>query len=291
MSADKIYIWLQSGEAEGQAACGCRLVREWDDGNPAFIMCAKHLANESLLAALKNLVARGLIKDKDGDHYEEVLEAIAEAEGGPGMVLNGETAEQWAERMFEFEVCSECGKDKQDHDIIPFMGNWFARCKTPGRIIEVNGHFECASCGREWSAMMGDNELPESCPDCADGQARNYDYQLIRGKIKAEWVNLGEGRSGDYDPDDPEDVALLRFDISRLTDNPEDGRNLDWEMIEDASYCTNMPVDTPGDILMDALTFIMNEIYDEAAAGNSIKKLCERLSWIGPDFNKKGEKL
>ncbi len=36
-------------------------------------------ASPDLLAALTNLVERDLIKDKDGDHYQEVLEAIAKA--------------------------------------------------------------------------------------------------------------------------------------------------------------------------------------------------------------------
>ena len=44
--------------------------------------------------------------------------------------LDGETAEEWAERFFEFEKCDACGKDREDHDIIPFVGHWFARCKT-----------------------------------------------------------------------------------------------------------------------------------------------------------------
>lgn len=26
--------------------------------------------------------------------------------------------------------------------------------------------FVCTSCGSEWSAMMGDNEVPELCPYC-----------------------------------------------------------------------------------------------------------------------------
>ena len=76
MSAAQVYVWLQEGEGEGAAKCGCRLVREWDDGNPAFVMCARHIYAESMLAALENLVARGLIKDTGGDHYTEVLEAI-----------------------------------------------------------------------------------------------------------------------------------------------------------------------------------------------------------------------
>lgn len=32
-------------------------------------------------------------------------------------------------------------------------------------IEEVNGRWVCAECGREWSAMSGDNEIPETC-DC-----------------------------------------------------------------------------------------------------------------------------
>lgn len=39
--------------------------------------------------------------------------------------------EQWLKEMFEFEYCAECGGDAQDHDAVPFGGNWFARCKHP----------------------------------------------------------------------------------------------------------------------------------------------------------------
>lgn len=32
-------------------------------------------------------------------------------------------------------------------------------------IREINGRWACAGCGREWSALAGDNEIPETC-DC-----------------------------------------------------------------------------------------------------------------------------
>jgi len=36
-------IWLNAGEAEGSAFCGCRLVAdEQGSGNPAFYFCAVH---------------------------------------------------------------------------------------------------------------------------------------------------------------------------------------------------------------------------------------------------------
>ena len=39
---------------------------------------------------------------------------------------------------------------------------------------EVNGRYECRWCGREWSALCGDNEVPENCPsdDCPGHIAR-----------------------------------------------------------------------------------------------------------------------
>lgn len=48
--------------------------------NAAFIVRAVN-AHEDMLAALKNLVERNLIKDVDGDHHQEVLDSIAKAEG------------------------------------------------------------------------------------------------------------------------------------------------------------------------------------------------------------------
>lgn len=35
-----------------------------------------------------------------------------------------------------------------------------------------------------------------------------------RGPVQVAWVCLGEGYNGDYDPRDPEDELLLRFDVT-----------------------------------------------------------------------------
>ena len=43
----------------------------------------------------------------------------------------GLTGYQWMCMVFEFEWCEECGKGARDHEAIPFLGNWFARCKNP----------------------------------------------------------------------------------------------------------------------------------------------------------------
>src|SRR5690606_2895336 len=44
------------------------------------------------------------------------------------LILDNHSADQWGEYMFEIENCSECGKDRGDHMIVPFNGHWFAKC-------------------------------------------------------------------------------------------------------------------------------------------------------------------
>jgi len=107
---------------------------------------------------------------------------------------------------------------------------------------------------------------------------------IIRGDRKVEWVDLGEGWDGDYDPSNPEDVALLRFDVLQLVDvfdNPNaDPVEERWEPIDDASYCTQMPADSSDDILRRAAAIIMDATYGKS----NIKKICEELSWISPGW-------
>lgn len=100
------------------------------------------------------------------------------------------------------------------------------------------------------------------------------ELELIRDRVKVSLVNLGEGVSGDYNPDDPEDENLLRFDVSVF----EDG---EWQEVRDASYCTNIRADLPEERLRFHMNFIMDHVYENVMSGKSIKRLCEELSWIG----------
>ncbi len=96
---------------------------------------------------------------------------------------------------------------------------------------------------------------------------------LIDDKYKVEWVNLGEGKDGEYDNKDPNDVALLRFDIS-----------FNGDVLQDGSYCTLVPVDTPEHILRKALERIMDAVKDKCVDGDCPKKVLEELSWINPKW-------
>ena len=100
---------------------------------------------------------------------------------------------------------------------------------------------------------------------------KEVDMELVRNYLKVEWVNLNEGYNGDFDPSDPEDTNLLRFDVSYFDEDLKD-----WQAIDDASYCTCMPAETPESILKRALEIIMDRI--EGKSHSSISKACEHLS-------------
>lgn len=112
-----------------------------------------------------------------------------------------------------------------------------------------------------------------------NSQEESESMELIRDNVKVEWVELGEGWNGDYDENDPNDVELLRFDVSVLI-------NGEWVEKEDASYCTRFPVSAPDEQKIKGLQLLMNEFHDALSGDveNSVKKLGERLSWIGPDW-------
>ena len=97
--------------------------------------------------------------------------------------------------------------------------------------------------------------------------------------LRFDWYNAGEGWYGDYDPDDPTDANLLRFDGYIKNDIGE------WEELEDSSYCTRTRADTTMDWLKDLLHIIYkrySDVVTEYPCCISVKKLGEELSWISP---------
>jgi len=115
-------------------------------------------------------------------------------------------------------------------------------------------------------------------------------HALIEDKVKVIFEDIGEGWNGDYNPDDPDDVSLYRFDVfaheSLKNEYAEDSMIEDgYGFMLDSSYCTQMPTNTPKPIMDMALKRIMEEVKDAVIDGYSIKKICEGLSWLSPsDF-------
>lgn len=111
----------------------------------------------------------------------------------------------------------------------------------------------------------------------------NYDSETplsIQGPlIRVDWYNAGEGWWGDYDPDDPNDANLLRFDVYIKNEIGE------WEEVEDASYCTRTRADTTMVWLKDLGSTIYKRYVnaiDSYPIEFSVKKIGEELSWISP---------
>jgi hypothetical protein len=105
----------------------------------------------------------------------------------------------------------------------------------------------------------------------SSGQLSADGMSLIRGDIKVEWCDIGEGLDGDYNPTNPKDVLLLRFYVSQ--------RDIDgvWADVQDGSYCTLMPVGTDSAYLAWGLQAIM-----AAAEQPSPKHELEAMSWMTP---------
>jgi hypothetical protein len=110
--------------------------------------------------------------------------------------------------------------------------------------------------------------------------------ELIRGNVKVEWVQLGEGLSEEYNPNDPTDANILRFDVSvkpvKVSSAKNDPASYPDEWVDpgNASYSTRFPVSAPIDLRKRALKAIMDKVYGHASEGYSFKKIGEEMSWL-----------
>jgi hypothetical protein len=107
-------------------------------------------------------------------------------------------------------------------------------------------------------------------------------------QVTLEWI--GEGFSGDYDPDDPDDLPLLRYSVyRRYRDNeeyPEGIFDLDaledgeWMACNNASYCTQLKVTDDRTMLLEAANRLVAHISQGVIDKARQKRLYEYLSWI-----------
>lgn len=112
----------------------------------------------------------------------------------------------------------------------------------------------------------------------SEGRALEVTEALAEDKGVVVEINfIGEGWDGEYNIDDPNDRPLLRFDVSRRLD---DGT---LEAVDDASYCTMLRADARDVLVKEAAKLILREVRDAVLGGSSVKKTCEKLSWVGRD--------
>lgn len=108
---------------------------------------------------------------------------------------------------------------------------------------------------------------------------RLINVSLVKDNVRVTLFHAEEGYQGYYDPDNPEDEPFLRFSIARR----EDG---DWVRFVDGSYCIRVSRHEPVVIQKEVIDYIMDEVYDPASRGLSIKDKAEYLSHITVDWIK-----
>lgn len=99
--------------------------------------------------------------------------------------------------------------------------------------------------------------------------------KLDREVCRVELINCGDGLRGDYNPDDPGDVALFRLSISRYN-------GMVWEAV--GNTCTQLPVNSDFETQEKALRLIMSQVHSPVKRGQDITEILQDLSWISPDW-------
>lgn len=96
---------------------------------------------------------------------------------------------------------------------------------------------------------------------------------LVEDGVSVVLEDLDEGYAGEYNPDDPDDERLVRFTVGKLGAGE----------LDNASYCTGIPVDSSQELLAAFARLVMGQVKESVLSGQSFKDTCERLTWETPD--------
>ena len=168
------------------------------------------------------------------------------------------------------ENCTNCKQSVK-------WGSGFYVNRIPASNGIVNGYL-CSACQHD-----GDDDEC-NCDGCMEDTS---DTQIEGRFIRLSLEDIGEGYSGDYDPSNPDDVALLRLDCLIRTSTYPDGEETDdpeWRYPDGGSVCTLIPVAATKSqrrrFLTKALTLI--EDYIEQG-GDGVWTPMARASWFTVD--------
>jgi len=100
---------------------------------------------------------------------------------------------------------------------------------------------------------------------------------LFDNDIKAAWINLKEGRDGDFNPDDPDDINFLRFQLFKW-----DEKANDYIEAPNSSYCSRVPVAISREKAIGLLDTIMETTKNELMWAGHAQETCEKLAQMEP---------
>lgn len=99
-----------------------------------------------------------------------------------------------------------------------------------------------------------------------------------RGPVRVAWVCLGEGYNGDYDPKNPEDELLLRFDVAVKDEDI-------GSFVTVESRCTCFAAKAPDKAKEGALDILLDRFYAAYTSEprQCMSSLADKLSYISAD--------
>lgn len=107
---------------------------------------------------------------------------------------------------------------------------------------------------------------------------QNYELVRERGSVRVAWICLGEGYNGDYDPKNPEDELLLRFDVAVKDDSIGD-------FVTTESRCTCFAASASAKGKEAALEILLNHFFYAYTKEPRccIETLANKLCYISAD--------
>ena len=99
-----------------------------------------------------------------------------------------------------------------------------------------------------------------------------------RGPVRVAWVCLGEGYNGEYDPKDPEDELLLRFDVAVKDEDI-------GSFVTIESRCTCFAANAPIKDKEAALDVLLDHFHHAYTSEprHCMSSLADKLSYISAD--------
>jgi hypothetical protein len=108
----------------------------------------------------------------------------------------------------------------------------------------------------------------------------NFEQVVKDGKYKVEFLCIGEGKNGEYDPFNPEDLPLMRLFIYEL-------KNGIYEEIHTTQ--TNIVASLSIEQLNNAFGFLVSQITSTLDFPENLDKLMKFFSWA--QINKENRQI
>jgi hypothetical protein len=170
-------------------------------------------------------------------------------------------------------MCIECEQYRVNHDL---------------KII--NGERICSTCIEAFKNTYPNSyKYHQAIDECPYAEAED-------GDLKVQFEYIGEGLSGDYTGEE-DDVPMMRF-YTYKKEYIENGQGIDhpdwnWAEMEDGSWCTQVPVDTPKEtlekmtkVILEKMKEVVGEYGEDGIQDYNIRKVSSECSWIDESWIK-----